>query len=78
MAILDRIPDLSDRELESLHANAVRLKDAGSVIQQRQAEELLAPLAAALAERKAARVEAQAETRRVAASAKKMKTKSAV
>ena len=44
MRIDQRIPDLSDKELESLQANAVRLVDSGSPIQRQQAEELL-PLA---------------------------------
>jgi hypothetical protein len=65
MGITDRIPDLSDKELESLHTNAVRLKDSGSQIQRQQAEELLPLLGAALEERRLARVAAQTETRRV-------------
>lgn len=69
MSITDRIPDLSDKELESLHANAVRLKDTGSVQQRQQAEELLPLLGAALEQRRLARVAAHTETRR--ANAKK-------
>lgn len=65
MTISDRIPDLSDKELESLHTNAVRLKESGSVQQRQQAEELLPLLGAALEERRLARVAAQTETRRV-------------
>ena len=64
MGISDRIPDLSDKELESLHTNALRLKDAGSSIQRQQAEELLPLLGAALEERRLARVAAHTETRR--------------
>ena len=64
MAIVDRIPELSEKELESFLANAVRLKESGSVAQQRQAEELLPLLSAALEERKAERVATQVETRR--------------
>jgi hypothetical protein len=64
MGISDRIPDLSDKELESLYANALRLKDAGSQIQRQQAEELLPLLGAALEERRLARVAVQTETRR--------------
>ena len=79
MAIGDRIPDLSDKELESLHTNAGRLKDSGSAIQRQQAEELLPLLGAALEERRLARVAAQTETRRAnvekRASAKKAKAK---
>lgn len=64
MAIADRIPELSEKELESFLANAVRLKETGSAAQQRQAEELLPLLSAALEERKATRVATQVETRR--------------
>ncbi len=71
MGISDRIPDLSDKELEHLHANAVRLKDAGSQIQRQQAEELLPLLGAALEERRLARVAAQTETRRANTKKKK-------
>lgn len=71
MAILDRIPELSDKELESLYANAVRLKDSGSVLQRQQAEELIAPLGAALEERRLARVATQTETRRANTKKKK-------
>ena len=78
MGISDRIPDLSDKELESLHTNALRLKDSGSVQQRQQAEELLPLLGVALAERRAAKTAAQVETRRAAtekraASKKKLK-----
>jgi|GEM_PF-3164446 len=70
-----RIPDLSDKELERLHANAIRLKDSGSAKQREQAESLLPLLGVALEERRVARTAAQAETRRAAvekrASAKK-------
>ena len=67
MAIVDRIPDLSEKELESLQANALRLRESGSVRQRQQAEELLPLLGAALEERKAARVATQMETRRASA-----------
>lgn len=65
MAIADRIPEMSEKELESFRANAERLKDSGSAIQRQQAEELLPLLDAALVERRAERVAAQTETRRV-------------
>lgn len=61
-----RIPDLSDKELESLHANALRLKDSGTPKQREQAESLLPLVGAALETRRAAKAEAQAETRRAA------------
>ncbi len=65
MAIADRIPDMNEKELESLRANAERLRLSGSAIQRQQAEELLPLLSVALEERRAARVATQAETRRV-------------
>jgi len=61
-----RIPDLSDKELERLHANAVRLSQSGSAKQREQAEGLLPRLGVVLEERRVARAEAQAETRRAA------------
>jgi len=74
VTIGDRIPDLSDKELESLHANAVRLKDSGSAKQRQQAEELLPLLGVALEERRLARIATQVETRRVSACSKKAST----
>mgnify|MGYP001608671460 CR=1 FL=1 len=71
MAIIDRIPEMTEKELESFQANAERLKDSGSAIQKQQAEELLPLLSAALEERRVARVATQVETRRVNASKKK-------
>jgi len=74
MMVGDRIPDLSDKELETLHANAVRLKDSGSVRQRQQAEELLPLLDAALEVRRLARIATQADTRRSMARGKKAST----
>lgn len=64
MAIADRIPEMSEKELENLRANAVRLQETGSAAQRQQALELLPLLGAALEERRLARVAAQTETRR--------------
>jgi hypothetical protein len=55
-----RLPDLSDNELESLHANAVRLSQSGSDRQRRQAETLLPLIGAQMETRRAARVKTQA------------------
>jgi hypothetical protein len=73
MGIQERIPDLSDKELESLQANAVRLQATGSAIQRQQAEELLPLLGAAIEERRAAKTAAQVETRKVNAKKKAAK-----
>ncbi len=62
-----RIPDLSDKELENLHANAVRLAQSGTPAQREQAESLLPLLGAALEGRKAARLAKQGQARRAPA-----------
>jgi hypothetical protein len=67
MGIDQRIPDLSDKELEKLHANAVRLAQSGAPAQRQQAEELLPLLGAAMETRAAARVAANTSVRRAAA-----------
>ena len=41
MSIEARIPEMSDKELENLHANASRLFEEGSPAQRAQAETLL-------------------------------------
>lgn len=64
MEIDQRIPDLSDKELENLHANAVRLAQSGKQQQREHAERLLPLLGAALAERRAARSLALQQQRR--------------
>ncbi len=61
--IEQRIPSLSDEELESLHANAVRLAQSGTPVQRGQAEELLPLLGAALEERRATHAASKARAR---------------
>ena len=67
MEIEERIPDLSDKELENLHANAVRLAESGTDRQRAQAERLLPLLSAAVEERRVARLAAQQDRRRESA-----------
>lgn len=64
MEIDQRIPDLSDKELENLHANAVRLEQSGTQQQRQRAEELLPLLVAALEQRREARTAALKTQRR--------------
>ena len=71
MRIDQRIPDLSEKELESLQANAVRLAQSGTAMQRQQAEELLPLLSVALEERRTSRLAAQAEARKAAPAKKK-------
>lgn len=73
MDIIERIPELSDKQLESFHANASRLIDSGTAAQKAQAEALLPLLAAALSERKATRAETLQEKRKAATNARKKK-----
>lgn len=66
MAIDQRLPDLSDGELESLHANAVRLAQSGAPQQRRQAEELLPLIGAVIEERRHVRAAQALQARRSA------------
>jgi len=70
MEIDQRIPDLSDKELESLQANAVRLAASGTPKQREQAESLLPLVGAAIEERRLAKTAAQDENRRAKAQEK--------
>lgn len=49
----DRVSAMSDDQLASLNANALRLKDAGSTVQRNGASALLPAIEAELAERRA-------------------------
>jgi hypothetical protein len=71
VAIGDRIADRSGEALESLHANAVRLKGSGSAIQRQQAEELLPLFGATLEQRRLARIATRAQARRASARCRK-------
>jgi len=73
MEMDQRIPDLSDKELESLHENAVRLAQSGNDRQRQQAEDLLPLIAAQMEMRRAARAEVQAEKRATSKKAAKAK-----
>lgn len=49
----DRVPQLDDKSLASLHANALRLKDTGSTRQRASAADLIPVIEAELASRQA-------------------------
>lgn len=68
--IEQHIPDLSEKELERLHANAVRLAQSGTPVQRQQAEALLPPVGAALESHRAQRASTQREARRNSARTK--------
>lgn len=55
MSLEARIPEMSEKELENLQANAERIMKTGPAKQQAEAERLLPLIAEAMAARKAAR-----------------------
>lgn len=63
MSLLEKIPQLDDSSLKNLLDNARRLETSGSVKQKADAAELLPALEAAVAARKAVKLEAAAEKR---------------
>jgi hypothetical protein len=66
MEMDQRIPDLSDKELESLHANALRLAASGSDKQRQQAESLLPLIAEQMETRRTAKTKTQAADKEAA------------
>ncbi len=65
MTIEERIPDLTDKELENLRDNAERLSTAGKAAQQAEATRLLPIIAAAMETRRVARTAELADKKRV-------------
>jgi hypothetical protein len=65
-----RIPNLTDKELEQLHANAARLAQSGTKIQQERAQRALPLVDAEIETRRAAQAAADDEKRRGAAARK--------
>jgi hypothetical protein len=63
MSLLEKIPQLDDSALKNLLDNARRLETSGSIKQKADAAELLPALEAAVAARKAVKLEAAAEKR---------------
>lgn len=65
MTIEDRIPEMTDKELENLHGNATRLAQAGASKQQAEAIRLLPIIDAAMVARREAHLVALAEKKKV-------------
>ncbi|MDP3738382.1 MAG: hypothetical protein Q8R02_13385 [Hyphomonadaceae bacterium] len=65
MTIEDRIPEMTDKELDNLHANATRLSTATASKQQAEAVRLLPIIEAAMVTRKAENSVALAEKKKV-------------
>jgi len=63
MSLIDKIPAMSDSEVDSLLANARRLAETGDGRQQTAAAELLPTLESESAQRASARAEAAAAKR---------------
>jgi hypothetical protein len=64
MSLLEKLPGLADDALSNLHANAVRLGEAGTPAERAKAAALLPALEAEVAARKVAKRERQAEARK--------------
>jgi hypothetical protein len=69
MSLVEKIPGMADAELNVLHANAVRLGQAGTPAQRSSAAAVLPAIEAELAARKAAKQERLAQGRRKRAKA---------
>lgn len=63
MLIDSRIADLSDKELENLHGNAIRLAQSGTPSQKTEAERLLPVIGAEVEARARRRSTAMADAR---------------
>jgi hypothetical protein len=64
MAIEDRIPALTDKELDNLHGNAVRLSASGTAAQKAEAARLLPIIDAAVEDRRVTRTADLAEKKK--------------
>ena len=64
MTIEERIPEFTDKELENLHDNALRLSTDGKPAQQAEAARLLPIITAAMEARRVTRNAELAEKRR--------------
>ena len=64
MIMVEKLPELPDAAMNNLHANALRLGEAGSPQQRASANALLPAIEAELAARKTAKQERLAEGRR--------------
>ena len=64
MSLVEKLPDLADDALRNLHANALRLGEAGTAQQRASATAILPAIEAELSARKAAKLERLAEGRR--------------
>lgn len=82
MQIDQRIPEMSDAELQNLHGNAVRLAASGAPAQKAEAARLLPIIGAALETRgelkRAAAVEQKAKRREAGAATRAKKAKAKV
>jgi hypothetical protein len=72
MSLVEKLPGMADAELNNLHANAVRLGQAGSAQQRASATAILPAIEAELSARKAAKQERLAQNRRARSSKKQV------
>lgn len=64
MSMVEKLPEMADEALRNLHANALRLGEAGTAQQRASATALLPAIEAELSARKVAKQERLAEGRR--------------
>ncbi len=55
MNMIDRIPEMTDQELSTLHVNAQRLETSGAPAQQKAASEMMPAITAELTQREASK-----------------------
>jgi hypothetical protein len=77
MAMADIIPQLGDKELGNLHANALRLEGTGAPAQQKAAAEMLPLITAELEAREARKPTPVAKARKTAVKKTAAKKKTA-
>ena len=64
MAMAEMIPSLDDKQLQTLHANALRLEGSGAPAQQKAAAEMLPLITAELEAREARKPKPAAKVRK--------------
>jgi hypothetical protein len=77
MSITLNLPELSDKELENLYGNAIRLSQSGTQPQKSAAEEMLPRVGEEIQRRRSAHLSAVSRKREEAMTARRAKAKSA-
>jgi hypothetical protein len=78
MSLIDRLPELADAALGTLHSNAIRLGESGTAAQRASAAKLLPALEAEIENRKAAKRQRLVEAGKARAKKRKDEAQPAV